>query len=262
MDNDHLAPSPGFNPVLAVKDLTVAFKEKPVLWDIDVQVPSGVLLGVVGPNGAGKTTLIKSILGLIKPAAGQIDIFQKRLSAVRRRVSYIPQRGSVDWDFPTNPLDVVLMGRYGHLGWIRRPGSYEKDLALAALEKVNMLEFASHQINQLSGGQQQRIFIARSLVQDADLYFMDEPFVGVDAVTESAIITLLKELRSKGKTVIVIHHDLETVQTYFDWALLLNVRKIAFGPVSEVMTKENLRVAYGGKTAYLGKDVAMNLDTM
>ena len=244
-----------------VKDLTVAYKEKPVLWDIDIQVPQGVLMAVVGPNGAGKTTLIKSILGLIPVAAGQVLIFGNPYSKQKKRVAYVPQRGSVDWDFPTNVLDVVLMGRYGHLGWFKRPGAHEKELAMKALSEVGMSEFALRQINQLSGGQQQRVFLARALVQDADLYLMDEPFVGVDATTEAAIVDLLKLLRKKGKTVLVVHHDLQTVTDYFDWALLLNVRKIDIGPVESVLTEEKLRLAYGGRTAYLGKDVTLNLET-
>ncbi len=244
-----------------VKDLTVAYKEKPVLWDIDIQVPQGVLMAVVGPNGAGKTTLIKAILGLVPVAAGQVLIFDQPYKKQKRRVAYVPQRGSVDWDFPTHVLDVVLMGRYGHLGWFRRPGAYEIELAMKALDQVGMSEFANRQINQLSGGQQQRVFLARALVQDADLYLMDEPFVGVDATTEAAIVDLLKLLREQGKTVLVVHHDLQTVTDYFDWALLMNVRKIDIGPVDDVLTEEKLRLAYGGRTSYLGKDVTMNLET-
>ena len=199
-------------------------------------------------------------MGLIKPAAGQVRIFGQPYKKQLRRVAYVPQRGSVDWDFPTHVLDVVLMGRYGHLGWFRRPGAYEKELAMTALEHVGMTEFSDRQINQLSGGQQQRVFLARALVQDADLYFMDEPFVGVDATTEAAIVDLLKTLRKSGKTVIVVHHDLQTVKEYFDWALLMNVRKIELGPVKSILTQENLRIAYGGRTAYLGKDVTVNLE--
>lgn len=244
------------------KDLTVAYKEKPVLWDIDIQIPRGILMAVVGPNGAGKTTLLKSILGLIKPAAGKVFINEKTYKSQKKKVGYVPQKESVDWDFPTDVLDVVLMGRYGHLGWFSRPGKTDESIALDALEKVGMIDYAHRQINQLSGGQKQRVFIARALVQDADIYFMDEPFVGVDAVTEAAIVSILKELREAGKTVIVVHHDLQTLKDYFDWALLLNVRKIAMGPVSEVLTKENLRLAYGGRTAYLGKEMTLNLDTL
>jgi manganese/zinc/iron transport system ATP- binding protein len=215
-------------------------------------VPPGVLMAIVGPNGAGKSTLIKAILGLIKPVAGQTLIYGKPYVEQRRLVGYVPQRGSVDWDFPTSVLDVVMMGRYGHLGWIRRPGRAERESALEALQKVGMAQFAGRQISQLSGGQQQRTFLARALVQDAQVYFMDEPFQGVDATTERAIVDLLKELRGQGKSVIVVHHDLQTVPEYFDWALLLNVSRIAAGPVGKVFTEENLRRTYGGRIGFLG----------
>ncbi|KAA3656761.1 MAG: metal ABC transporter ATP-binding protein [Chloroflexi bacterium] len=234
-----------------VTDLTVAYQEKPVLWDIDLTVPEGILMAIVGPNGAGKTTLIKSILGLIKSAAGQVLIYEQTYVNQRHLVGYVPQRGSVDWDFPTSVLDVVLMGRYGNLGWFKRPSSQDRQLALQALEKVGMSDYANRQISQLSGGQQQRTFLARALVQDAQVYFMDEPFQGVDATTERAIVNLLKELRAAGKTVIVVHHDLQTVPEYFDWVTLLNVRRIASGPVTEVFTEENLRKTYGGRIAFL-----------
>lgn len=237
--------------VLSVKDLTLAYDEKPVLWDIDIDVPAGKLIAVVGPNGAGKTTLIKAILGLEKPAAGRVDIFGEPYKKVRKRVGYVPQRGSVDWDFPTTVFDVVQMGLYGKLGWFKRPGKNEHDITMDALEKVGMQDFHDRQIGQLSGGQQQRVFLARAIVQDADLYLMDEPFVGVDALTEKAIVTILKALKDRGKTVIVVHHDLQTLTEYFDWALLLNVRAIGFGPVSDVITKANLRTAYGGRTAII-----------
>jgi len=241
---------------LEVRDLTVAYRDKPVLWDIDLTVPTGVLMAIVGPNGAGKTTLIRSILALIKPAAGQVTIFGRPYHEQRRLVGYVPQRGSVDWDFPTSVLDVVMMGRYGELGWLRRPGQADRQLAMEALEKVAMQDFAARQISQLSGGQQQRVFLARALVQQADLYFMDEPFQGVDAKTERAIIDLLKDLRSAGKTVVVVHHDLQTVPDYFDWVTLLNVRCIACGEVQTVFTEQNLRLAYGGRVAFKSQTVA------
>jgi len=239
---------------IEVTDLTVAYRERPVLWDVDLDVPAGVLMAVVGPNGAGKTTLIKAILGLVRPAAGQILIYGQPYVDQRRLVGYVPQRGSVDWDFPTNVLDVVMMGRYGTLGWVRRPGQAERMMAMEALEKVGMRPFADRQISQLSGGQQQRVFLARALVQDAHVYFMDEPFQGVDATTERAIVTLLQELRTTGKTVVVVHHDLQTVPEYFDWVTLLNVRRVASGPVGEVFTEQNLRLAYGGRVAFLSRD--------
>lgn len=230
-----------------VQDLTVAYRQDPVLWDVDFSVPSGTLTAIVGPNGAGKSTLLKSILGLMEPAAGRVLIYGTPLKQQRQRVGYVPQRGSVDWDFPTNALDVVTMGRYGHIGWFRRPGRETKTLALEALKKVSMEDFANRQISQLSGGQQQRVFLARALVQDADIYLMDEPFQGVDATTEKAIINVLRELKDRGRTVVVVHHDLDTVPEYFDRVLLLNVRAIADGPVEEVFTPENLRRTYGGR---------------
>lgn len=241
---------------VAVTDLTVAYRDKPVLWDIDLDVPEGVLMAIVGPNGAGKTTLIKSILGLVKTAAGQVQIYGKPYEEQRQLVGYVPQRGSVDWDFPTDALDVVTMGLYGRLGWVRRPRGQDQDLALESLHKVGMADYANRQISQLSGGQQQRVFLARALVQDAQVYFMDEPFAGVDATTERAIIALLRELRAAGKTVIVVHHDLQTVEEYFDWVTLLNVRRIASGPVSEVFTDDNLGRAYGGRIAFLSRPTA------
>lgn len=246
MDSDVKKP-----PAIEVTDITVAYREKPVLWDIDLLVPQGVLMAIVGPNGAGKTTLIKAILGLVPMAAGNVQIFGQPYNLVRKRVGYVPQRGSVDWDFPTTVLDVVMMGSYGSLGWMRRPGRAQREVALSALERVGIRDLASRQISQLSGGQQQRTFLARALVQDADLYFMDEPFQGVDATTERAIIDILKEFREQGKTVLVVHHDLQTVPEYFDWVILLNVRRIASGPVTEVFTGENLRLAFGGKVGFL-----------
>lgn len=241
---------------IEVTDLTVAYQEKPVLWDVDLAVPPGTLMAIVGPNGAGKTTLIKAMLGLIPAAAGQVLIYGRPYGDQRRLVGYVPQRGSVDWDFPTSVLDVVMMGRYGQLGWFKRPGKTERAQALEALEKVGMADYAQRQISQLSGGQQQRTFLARALVQDAQVYLMDEPFQGVDATTERAIVALLKELRAGGKTVAVVHHDLQTVPEYFDWVTLLNVRRIASGPVDEVFTEENLRLTYGGRVAFLGRNSA------
>src|SRR5215216_1808743 len=245
---------------IEVTDLTIAYRDKPVLWDVDMDVPSGILMAIIGPNGAGKTTMIKSILGLIKPAAGQVLVYGKSYREQRHLVGYVPQRGSVDWDFPTSVLDVVMMGRYGALGWIKRPGKAERAAALEALAEVGMDQFAHRQISQLSGGQQQRVFLARALVQDAKVYLMDEPFQGVDATTERAIIDLLRELRASGKTVVAVHHDLQTVPEYFDWVTLMNVRKIASGPVEEVFTEHNLRLAYGGRVAFLSRaadDVAL-----
>ena len=236
---------------IEVNDLTVAYREQPVLWDVDLAVPEGVLMAIVGPNGAGKTTMIKAILGLIPAAAGEVLIHGKPYKQNRKLVAYVPQRGTVDWDFPTSVLDVVMMGRYGALGWLRRPGRAERDAAMAALEKVDMTDFAHRQISQLSGGQQQRVFLARALVQDARVYLMDEPFQGVDARTERAIVTVLQELRAAGDTVVAVHHALQTVPEYFDWVTLLNVRRIASGRVDEVFTDENLRLTYGGRVPFL-----------
>ena len=240
-------------PQLAVhvEDLTVAYQAKPVLWDVDLDVPPGVMAAIVGPNGAGKSTLIKAILGLVRPTAGHVYVHGRPYAEQRRRVGYVPQRTSVDWDFPTTVLDVVTMGLYGRLGWFRRPGRRERTLAEAALEQVGMLDFAGRQIAQLSGGQQQRTFLARALVQDADVYFLDEPMAGVDATSERAILDVLRELRSRGRTVLVVHHDLQTVASTFDWMMLLNVRAIAQGPVAEVYTAENLHATYGGQIALL-----------
>jgi len=232
-------------PAVQIDDLTVAYNYKPVLWDIDLVIPEGVLMAIVGPNGAGKSTLIKSILGIIKPLAGSVQIFGKPYKKQVDKVAYVPQKGSVDWDFPTTALDVVMMGTYGSLGWIKRPGQKEKKLSLEALEKVGMLSFKNRQIRELSGGQQQRIFLARALVQNASIYLMDEPFQGVDATTEKAIINILKELRKEGKTLIVVHHDLQTVPEYFDWVTFLNVKGIASGPVKDIFNDDNLTKTYG-----------------
>ena len=236
---------------IKVEDLTVAYRDKPVLWDIDLDVPAGVMMAIVGPNGAGKTTMIKVIMDVIRPVAGHVLIFGRPYAEQRKLVGYVPQRNSVDWDFPTTVFDVVLMGRYGKLGWFKRPTARDRELAQEALHKVGMDDFMHRQISQLSGGQQQRVFLARALVQNADIYLMDEPFQGVDATTERAIIAILRELQAAGKTVIVVHHDLQTVPEYFDWVMLLNVRRIASGPVGVTFTEKNLRLAYGGKVAFL-----------
>lgn len=238
---------------VSVSGLTVAYREQPVLWDVDLAIPHGAVMGVVGPNGAGKTTLIRAILGLVKPLAGRIEILGRPYDQVRRSVAYVPQRGSVDWDFPSSVLDVTMMGRYGLLGWLRRPGRQERARAMEALDQVSMTALADRQIGQLSGGQQQRVFLARALVQDAQVYFMDEPFAAVDAPTERAIVAVLHRLRDDGKTVVVVHHDLQTVQEYFDHVALLNVHLVAAGPVDEVFTARTLRAAYGGHLAVPGE---------
>ncbi len=239
------------NSAIRVRDLTVAYREDPVLWDIDLDVPSGSLTAIIGPNGAGKSTLLKSILGLVPTAAGQVRIFGEPYVKVRRRVGYVPQRTSVDWDFPTDVLDVVMMGQYGRMGWLRRPGSTEKERAMECLAMVGMVDLAKRHISQLSGGQQQRVFLARALAQQADLYLMDEPFAGVDATTEKAIVDIMRHLQEEGKTVVVVHHDLDTAPTYFDHAILLNVRVIAAGPMAEAFSQENLGRAYGSRYSLL-----------
>lgn len=236
---------------LEVHDLTVAFDKKPVLWNIDMEIPSGKLIGIVGPNGAGKSTLIKAIMGLLPLSSGYTRLFDQPLDEVRSRVSYVPQRESVDWDFPASVLDVVLMGRYAKMGLFKRPRKADYDVAMECLKKVGMEAYINRQIAQLSGGQQQRTFIARALAQQADFYFMDEPFAGVDAATEKAIITLLKEMTQQNKTVMVVHHDLQSVMQYFDWVVLLNTRLVAYGPSNEVFTQGNLQTTYGGKLTLL-----------
>ena len=238
---------------LEIHDLTVAYHKRPVLWGIDLEVPRGKLVGVIGPNGAGKSTLIKAAMGLLPLNSGWVKIFGRPVKENLQRIGYVPQRESVDWDFPVSVMDVVLMGRYGHLGLMKRPKKEDHDIARECLEKVKMLPFASRQISNLSGGQQQRVFLARALAQESDLYFMDEPFSGVDAATETAIITLLQELKDKGKTLIIVHHDLPTARNYFDMLLLLNMRVVAFGPTESVFTYDLLQNTYGGRLTILSE---------
>ncbi len=238
---------------LWVNDLTVAYHRKPVLWDIDLSLPEGKLIAVVGPNGAGKSTLIKAILGLVPRASGAVSIYGKPYEAQRHLVGYVPQRESVDWDFPVNAEDVVAMGIYRQIGWLKPVTRRHRQKALEELEKVGMAAYAKRQISQLSGGQQQRVFLARALAQDAKLYFMDEPFAGVDVATEKAIIALLKELKSAGKTCVVVHHDLQTVPSYFDHVVLLNMRIVDAGPIDRIFTEENLKKTYGGKLTLLSQ---------
>jgi manganese/zinc/iron transport system ATP- binding protein len=236
---------------LTIHDLTVAYQRKPVVWDVELNIPEGKLVGIVGPNGAGKSTLIKACLDLIPKTSGWAHIYGKPYRENRHLVAYVPQRESVDWDFPVSALDVVAMGTYRKLGWLRRVGKKERADAMAALEKVGIAHLAQRQISQLSGGQQQRVFLARALAQDAKIYFMDEPFAAVDAATEQAIIDLLKELRQRGRTCLVVHHDLATVAQYFDWVVMLNMRVVASGPTHEVFTDENLKKTYGGRLSLL-----------
>ena len=238
---------------LEIHDLTVGYNQKPVLYGIDVEVEEGSLVGIIGPNGAGKSTLIKTVMGMMKPEDGYVKIFGKTGKKAITRVGYVPQRESVDWDFPADVMDVVLMGRYRKNNLFKRITKEDRRIATEALEKVNLLEFADRQISQLSGGQQQRVFIARSLAQQADIYLMDEPFVGVDAATEDAILKLLRDMKNEGKTVVIVHHDLQTANEYFDWIVLLNTRLVAAGPKEEVFTKELLQEAYGGRLTVLSK---------
>lgn len=234
-----------------IHDMTVAYHRKPVLWNIDLVIPEGKLVGIIGPNGAGKTTLIKAALGLVPLASGKVEIYGQPYVRQRNLVGYVPQRESVDWDFPVTVDDVVLMGTYGRLGWFRRPGKAEREIARICLDQVGMRAYAKRQIRQLSGGQQQRVFLARALAQHAKLYFMDEPFAGVDAATESIIIDLLQKLRDEGKTVFVVHHDLQTVRKYFDHVILLNMRLVASGSTDTTFTNENLHKTYGGRLTIL-----------
>ena len=248
---DPAPEAPARVPAIEIHDLTVAYRTQPVLWDVDLSLPEGRLIAIVGPNGAGKSTLLRTILGLVQPITGWVEVFGAPYRQRRSWVGYVPQRESVDWDFPTSALDVVTMGLYGSLGWFKRPGRKEKEIARACLEKVGISDLAGRQISQLSGGQQQRVFLARALAQDARLYLMDEPFAGVDATTERAILTLLQELRATGRTVVAVHHDLQTVAEYFDHVVLLNMRLVADGPVETTFTSENLQRTYGGRLTVL-----------
>lgn len=241
------------NPVLEIHDLTVTYNRKPVLWGVDLSIPEAALVGIIGPNGAGKTTLIKAIMGLLPFGSGYIKLFGRPVDNVRRRISYVPQRESVDWDFPASVRDIVLMGRYGKLGLFKRPRKADLAKADECLSKVGMEGFADRQIAQLSGGQQQRVFLARALAQDADFYLMDEPFAGVDAATEATIVAILKEMRAAGKTIIAVHHDLQSAADYFDWIILLNMRLVASGPTGDVFKRELLQETYGGTLTVLSK---------
>jgi manganese/zinc/iron transport system ATP- binding protein len=229
--------------------MTVSYGQKPAVFSVDMTVPAGAMTAIIGPNGAGKSTLLKAALGVVKPLAGQATVFGKPVKSERAKIAYVPQRASVDWDFPTRVLDVVLMGLYRELGLLRRVRQIHIDKAMACLDRVGMTDFADRQIGQLSGGQQQRVFLARALAQDAELYLLDEPFAGVDAATEKAIISVLKSLKNDGKTVVAVHHDLATVTEYFDHVFMINTNKVAEGPVVTTFTPENLNKTYGGRLA-------------
>jgi len=238
--NDNVHP-------IQIKNLSVTYRTEPALWNIDLDFPEGKMIAIVGPNGAGKSTLIKAVMGLVPITAGKISVYDKPYSKQRNKVAYVPQRGSVDWDFPTDALDVVEMGLYGKLGWLRRPNSHTKEKARDCLKKVGLEDYANRQIGQLSGGQQQRVFVARALAQDPQIYLMDEPLNGVDAITEKTILTILENIRKEGKTIVMVHHDLQTVDKYFDWVVMLNRNLIATGPIKKVFTQENLDKAYQEK---------------
>ncbi|MDV7141623.1 metal ABC transporter ATP-binding protein [Tropicimonas sp. TH_r6] len=234
---------------LAIRGLTVSYGEKPAVFSVDATIEDGSMTAIIGPNGAGKSTLLKAALGVIKPLSGTVTVHGKPLESARGRIAYVPQRASIDWDFPARVIDVVLMGLYRELGMIARVTGAHRRKALDCLERVGMGDFAHRQIGQLSGGQQQRVFLARALAQDADLYLLDEPFAGVDAATEKAIIDVLKALKAQGRTVVAVHHDLATITDYFDHVFLINVRKVAEGPVATTFTAETLQKAYGGRLA-------------
>lgn len=248
-DGSDAGAETGRDAPLQIKGMTVSYGQKPAVFSVDMTVPAGAMTAIIGPNGAGKSTLLKAALGILKPLAGQTLVFGRTLAEGRDRIAYVPQRASVDWDFPTRVIDVVLMGLYPKLGLLGRVRACHRAAALQCLSRVGMEDFATRQIGQLSGGQQQRVFLARALAQDADLYLLDEPFAGVDAATEKAIIAVLKSLRDAGKTVVAVHHDLSTVPEYFDRVFLINTRRVAEGPVEEVFTTENLQAAYGGRLA-------------
>ncbi|HMN97467.1 MAG TPA: metal ABC transporter ATP-binding protein [Phycisphaerales bacterium] len=251
------AGAPAARAALEVHDLTVAYRRTPVLLDVDLEIPCGSMTAIVGPNGAGKSTLLKAALGLVPAATGAVRLFGKTLRAVRRSVAYVPQRESVDWEFPVSVLEVALMGRYGHLGWLRRPGARDRAIAMEALETMGIADLAGRQIGELSGGQQQRTFLARALAQQAELYLMDEPSAGVDAATERAIVDVLRRLRDQGRTVVAVHHDLSTVMAWFDRVVLLNVRVVAAGPAAATLTAETLAKTYGGRLTLLEEAAAV-----
>lgn len=249
MDGGHMTMPQTVESPLDVRGLTVAYNGNVVLEDVDYTAPAGGMVGIIGPNGAGKSTFLKAALGLVVPVSGQAWFFGGPFRSARRRIAYVPQRASVDWDFPTSALGVVMMGFYGRLGLLGLVRRHDRLRALECLRRVGLEDFAARQIGQLSGGQQQRVFLARALAQDAQLIILDEPFAGVDAATERAIVSVLQSLKVEGRTVIAVHHDLATVPDYFTDVLILNRRRIAAGPVGTAFTPETLDVAYGGRLA-------------
>ncbi|MEX0370211.1 MAG: metal ABC transporter ATP-binding protein [Tateyamaria sp.] len=232
---------------LSARGMTVSYGQTPAIFSVDMTLRAGAMTAIVGPNGAGKSTLLKAALGVIAPLAGSVTVFGQDMDRMRDRIAYVPQRASVDWDFPVRVIDVVMMGLYPKLGLLGRVRGKHRTLAQTCLDRVGMADFSDRQIGQLSGGQQQRVFLARALAQEADIYVLDEPFAGVDAATEKAIVAVLKELRDAGKTVLAVHHDLATVPDYFDDVVLLNTQIVAAGSVDEVFTERNLQATYGGR---------------
>lgn len=234
---------------LAIRGLTVSYDQKPAVFSVDASFQAGRMTAIVGPNGAGKSTLLNAALGLTKPLSGVATVYGQPLAKMRAKIAFVPQRAAVDWDFPVRVRDVVEMGLFRKVGLLGRLTGDLRDRVQKCLERVGMEEFADRQIGQLSGGQQQRVFLARALAQDAEIYLLDEPFAGVDAATERAIIDVLKGLKSEERTVVAVHHDLSTIREYFDDVVMLNVRKIAEGPIAEVFSAEALEETYGGRLA-------------
>ncbi len=236
-----------YKTAVEIHDMSVVYNKKPVLWDIDIHFPQGQLIGILGPNGVGKSTLLKAMMNIVPKSSGYVKFFGQPLEKMRKHISYIPQRQSVDWEFPANVYDIVMMGRYPHMGIFKRPNANDKKIVYQALQQVDMLPFAQRQIGALSGGQQQRIFIARALAQEANIYFLDEPLAGVDASSSTLILSLLKKIVANNKTVIMIHHSLETIEEYFDYVVLLNMYIRAVGPTKKVLTPTLLQETYGSQ---------------
>lgn len=249
--------TPASSLAFSAHQLTVNYDKTPALWDISLEIPAGKCVAIIGPNGAGKSTLIKAAMGILDTLSGKVEFFGLPLKKARERIAYVPQRASVDWDFPITVRELVLMGRYGKLGLFHPPRKADYEAADYYLDKMGMLPYAHRQISQLSGGQQQRVFIARALLQQPDIYFMDEPFAGIDLASESMIMHLLRDLQKEGKTIFIVHHDLNTVDSYFDWVIMLNMRLVASGPVETTFTPELLNITFGKSYALL--DEALKL---
>ena len=243
--------TPAAPPLLEFHDVTVAYGRRPVLWNVDLVIDEPCLFGIIGPNGAGKSTLLKAALGLVPLMDGTVSFLGRPLAAVRGQVGYVPQRETVDWDFPVSVMDVVLMGTYARLGWFRRPGARERATARECLDRVGLADVADRQIGRLSGGQQQRVFLARALAQEARIYLLDEPLAGVDARSQERIFAVLAGLRAEGRLVVVVHHDLKTAAEWFDRVALVDMRLVAAGPTAAVLTPENLRTTYAGRAELL-----------